>query len=129
MNRHERRKAAALHKHVRLPRARQDGRPLYYDIAPNEKVGCFECETRGLHGMRFGQFEGFMADPANSPTGHGGDLMTLCKAHLPEDAVIYNPGTNLCRNKSGDNTWMEDNPDASSSEKIAAKAGITLPQR
>lgn len=120
MNRQQRR-AAKLQK---LPPARRDGRPLYYDIAPNESVGCYYCEAKGLHGIKYRQNQGFMADPANAPTGNALDLMTVCHRHLPEMAVIYNPGTNLCRNKSGDNTWMEDTPDMDPNSKIAKMSGV-----
>lgn len=134
MNRKERRKERALTRNVKLPPARPDGRPLFYDLqlAPSEdnptgKVGCYRCTERGLRGILYGQGEAFIADPANSPSGHHGDLLTVCKAHLPENAVIYNPGTNLCRNKSGDNTWMEDARDGDPNRKIAQKAGVKLP--
>lgn len=123
MNRKQRR-ALKLHKLEKLPPARQDGRPLYYDIAPVETAACYYCEKGGLHDIKYRQFEAFMADPANAPTGNARDLMTVCHRHLPEDAVIYNPGTNLCRNKSGDNTWMEDSPDMDPNSKIAKMAGV-----
>lgn len=135
MNRHERRKQRALTRNTKLPPARQDGRPLYYDLTlapsadnPTGKVGCYRCTERGLTGILYGPGEAFIADPANSPSGHHGDLLTICKAHLPDNAVIYNPQTNYCRNKDGTNTWMEDARTVDPNRKIAEKAGIELPE-
>jgi hypothetical protein len=34
-------------------------------------------------------------------------MFTICVHHLPDDAVIYNPRTNMCRNKAGDSSWEE----------------------
>lgn len=125
MNRNQRRADAARARRIKkhLPKARQDGRPLFYDINAMDKVGCYWCELRGMMGMRYTVNEAFMADPANSPDGSG-DMFTVCKGHLPDDAVIYNPTSNMCRDKTGTNTWMEDNPDMDSTAKIAAKSGI-----
>lgn len=124
MNRHERRKNAALNRKVPpLPPARQDGRPLYYDISPNEQVTCYYCQRGGVRGQLYRGGEAFMADPANSPDGSQ-DLVFVCKYHLPENAVIYNAATNICRNKAGDNTWMEDAYDEDAVQKIADAAGV-----
>lgn len=128
MNRHQRRKHNAMTRNIKLPPARQDGRPQFYDIAPGEKVQCYHCVNAGLVGINHGHLGAFMADPANAPSGDHRELMTVCKGHLPKNAVIYNPGTNLCRDVDGTNTWMEDSPDSDSTAKIAAKAGITLPE-
>lgn len=92
-----------------LPPARRDHRPLFYDISRGSRVQCFYCVRLGLKGITFDHGEAFMADPANSPDGTG-DIHTVCKAHLPNDAVIYSPHTNKCRDKSGQNEWMEDRP-------------------
>lgn len=126
MNRHERRRQQAQLRAKKLPPARQDGRPLYYDVNLGDKVNCYHCEKAGIKGMTYGQNEGFIADPANSPDGSP-DVFTVCRGHLPERAVIYNPTSNMCRNKSGTENWMEDNPDMSSTEKIAQKSGFDLP--
>lgn len=125
MNRHERRARSAKLRSVKrpLPKARADGRPLFYDINAMDSVGCYYCELKGLAGMRYRVNEAFMADPANSPDGSG-DLFTVCRGHLPENAVIYNAPTNKCRNKSGTESWMEDNPDMDPNTKIAAMAGV-----
>lgn len=109
MNRRDRRAMAAAAAKIPLPPARQDKRPLYYDIGGADRVQCFECDKAGLVAL-YGRNEAFMNDPANSPDGSG-DIHTICKHHLPDDAVIYNATTNVCRDKSGDNSWMEDAPD------------------
>lgn len=54
-----------------------------------------------------------MNDPANSPVlGPDGlpdqAIYYLCKAHTPDNAVIYDPISNLCHDKSGVNSWSED---------------------
>lgn len=114
MNRHSRRKAAAIERQraadlAPLAPARMDGRPLYFDISEADRVVCHTCETRGIKGITHGRRKAFMNDPANSPAGDKG-VYTICQAHLPDNAVIYDPTTNLCRDKSGQNEWMEDKP-------------------
>lgn len=113
MNRAMKRKLAAIAIKKPLPKARADGRPLYYDIGGPDRVKCFFCEKNGLSAL-YGFKEAFMNDPANSPDGSG-DVHTICKHHLPDDAVVYNPSTNTCRDKDGQNEWMEDKPDENAS--------------
>lgn len=88
-----------------LSPARPDGRPQYYDIAEGDRVQCYVCMKNGV-AAQHKQGEGFMADPANSPANDGG-VYTICHAHLPDNAVIYNNVTGMCRNKAGDNNWKE----------------------
>lgn len=109
MNRHQRRRQMALMKKPLQP-ARADGRPLYNDVKPGEKAACYVCEERGIKGVLYGVGEIFMSDPANSPTGLR-ETVSVCKHHIPDNAVIYNSWTNKCRNKAGDHEWMEDAPD------------------
>jgi hypothetical protein len=124
MNRAERRAMAARNrKAAPLPPARGDGRPLYYDINPRDQVKCFHCEKAGIKGLRYGHNEAFMNDPANAPDGSN-DIFTVCRGHLPDNAVIYNPTSNLCRDKSGANTWMEDTPMVDSTSAIKGMSGI-----
>ena len=110
MNRHERRKLAALNaKQPPLPQARVDGRPLYYLVAGKDMT-CYHCFNNGIIATyQYGQI--MMADPANSPTGDDRDIGMVCRHHLPDNAVIWNPEDNTCSNKAGDETWMEDAPD------------------
>lgn len=99
--------------------ARADGRPQYYDIAPSDRVQCYHCLREGLE-SQYGQGEGFLADPANSPHKEGDvvtermmqavcadGVLSICKNHVPDNAVIFHPGRNECRSKDGQNTWTE----------------------
>lgn len=73
---------------------------------------CVKSMAEGID-AQFGRGEAFMNDPANSPVidrktrKPDGGVYTICKAYLPENAVIYDPMTGQCRNKSGDHTWVE----------------------
>lgn len=90
-----------------LPPARQDGRPLYYDIAPTDIVQCALCLQDGKL-TQYKQNEAFLADPANSPLGpRDKGVYTICRGHIPDDAVIFNPHDQTCRNKEGADTWRE----------------------
>lgn len=111
MNRRERRRMVRVAPP--LPPARADKRPLYFDINSVDHVQCYHC-IRTQITMTYTRHEAFMADPANAPDGSQ-DILTICKHHLPENAVIYDPTTNLCRDKTGQNTWMEDAPDPDAS--------------
>lgn len=108
MNRAARRRAASKARSQGLGRARADGRPLYFDIGKHDHVTCFYCNRAGISGVRYGEGKAVMNDPANPPEGcPQGEMHTICVYHLPDNAVIYNPRTNYCRNKSGDHTWEE----------------------
>lgn len=104
MNRQQRRVIAAMNR--KMGNARSDGRPLYFDIPPGERVQCYHCIRNGLK-VEYTNGQAFMNDPANSPDPEGG-VFTVCLHHIPEDAVIFNPGSGACRNKSGDHTWVEE---------------------
>lgn len=105
MNRHERRRQQALARD--LPPARADGKPLFYDINVGERVQCILCVANGLT-VQHDYKRAVMSDPSNPPPGaEKGSMHTICVHHLPANAVIYDPATNKCRNKSGDHTWEE----------------------
>lgn len=113
MNRRERRIAEANERKAAeqaaaMPPARADGRPQYYDVPPGSEVQCFFCVKNGVSAVhRHGR--AVQSDPANPPDGQPkGSMFTVCLRHLPENAVIYNPINNFCRNKGGDNVWEED---------------------
>ena len=118
MNRQQRRRhdAMAAHAAKNMQPARPDRRPLYYDVGGGDRVQCYLCLKQGLH-SKYKVGEAAMSDPANPPDGEPkGSMFTICKHHLPENAVIYNPRNNYCRNKVGDEWWEEGNkeeiPDA-----------------
>lgn len=85
--------------------ARKDGRPQYYDIGAADRVQCYHCLLNKNY-TQYGQREGFVADPANSPAGDEG-VYTVCLGHLPDNAVIHDPYINQTRTKDGQNTWTE----------------------
>lgn len=93
--------------------ARADGRPLYFDLGgTGDRVPCYHCERLGLNALH-GRGEAYMNDPANSPvrTPQGfsdGGCYFICKGHTPDNAVIYDPQTGECHNKSGTEVWRED---------------------
>lgn len=117
MNRNQRR---ALEKHYAkvnkktpdVSAARADGRPQYYDITAGDLVQCVICVPNGIT-AQYKRGEAYMNDPANSPVidrksgKQDGGVYCVCKGHIPDNAVIYDPMSNQCRNKVGDNTWTE----------------------
>jgi len=109
MNRQQRRALDSIHRTIKkkhtLPPARQDGRPLFFDIEKGQKVPCYHCEKMGFV-QTYGFQKAFLCDPANSPDGSQ-DLFTICQAHLPNDAVIWNQHDNFCRNKADTERWRE----------------------
>ena len=95
-----------------LAPARPDGRPLYFDIGSVEWVQCHPCALMGLEG-RHRRGDAYMNDPANSPVRtldgfSDGGCYIVCKAHTPENAVIYDPISGECHNKWGTEVWRED---------------------
>lgn len=85
---------------------RPDGRPEVYDVpeVPNsEGYVCVKCQQEGHFTRRYHKpGEVFMSGPLQ-----GGGCAFFCKEHLPDDVVIYNPLTDLCRDKTGQNEWRE----------------------
>lgn len=88
-----------------LKPARTDGRPLFFDTSPTDRVQCFICLMHGIT-QQYPGGEAFMNDRANSPAKDG-LVYTICKGHLPENAVIFHPGTGTCRTKDGTSEWRE----------------------
>ena len=93
-----------------LDTLRPDNRPEVYEIPKkrilpqNEGYVCHICQKQGHELRRYRQGEIFMTGPANSPTGVP---ILVCLEHLPDNVVIYDPVADLCRDKSGQNTWRE----------------------
>lgn len=103
MNKHKE-KAELAHL---LQYERPDGRPEVYDVGPPQGEGykCFVCTQRGFLTRFFKEGEIYMVSPLNTPGNASGGM--ICKEHLPDDAVIYDPRTDKCRDKSGENVWSE----------------------
>jgi hypothetical protein len=92
-----------------LKLVREDGRPEVYDVAPHGKgdkdgYQCFICDAQGHGWRRYDTEECFMTSPVNTP---GNKVKFVCLEHLPDEAVIYNPATDMCRSKNGENVWQE----------------------
>lgn len=84
---------------------RPDGRPEAYDCIPAlEKVQCEVCKGGLRDLMRYGKGEAFMVSPIDAADGQA---HFCCQFHLPENVVIFDPATNLCRNKDGSSVWEE----------------------
>lgn len=106
-----------------IPAARPDGRPLYYDLQVGFRVPCLHCASLLGLGHAHGRGEAYMNDPANSPvTGPDGlpdeAIYYLCKHHTPDNAVIFDPITGECHNKSGTEVWREDHFMPGPGEKV-----------
>lgn len=85
--------------------ARADGRPLFFDTSPSDRLQCFTCLRHGIT-RQYPGGEVFMNDRANSPLKDG-QVYTVCHGHLPENAVIFHPGRATCRTKDGTEEWKE----------------------
>lgn len=85
---------------------RPDGRPECYEVPPApDGAGyvCQICSSQGHH-RKYQAGEAFMSSPVDSPDGKA---HFVCRAHLPDDIVIYDPVSNKCRDKNGQNVWEE----------------------
>lgn len=91
--------------HYSGPPARKDGRPLYFDVQMNSHLQCYyhmlEDDQR-----TFGYGECVINDPANSPREDGA-IYSIAISKLPDNAVIFNPYDNTCRNKQDTMRWTE----------------------
>lgn len=85
--------------------AREDGRPLYYDLLPGQTGVCAISERSKLK-IEGGRKTLVLNDPANSPFNDG-SVYTMRVERLPDNAVIYDPVTNECRSKDGETVWKE----------------------
>lgn len=84
---------------------RPDGRPEVYDcLPPNTAVGCIACAAEGRTDLVYRKGEAFMTSPIDSTDGNA---HWACLRHLPDNVVIYDPQTNQCRDKTGQNVWIE----------------------
>ncbi|MBA3548815.1 MAG: hypothetical protein H0T76_20220 [Nannocystis sp.] len=83
---------------------RADGRPEGYDIPQGLWIQCHSCLAEGRE-------ERYPWGKVVMMPGHlfedGGERLMCVETHVPHDIVIYNPKTNECRDKSGENVWTE----------------------
>ncbi len=82
---------------------RPDGRPEVYDIPPGTHMVCEISVANGLDGV-FPAGEVVMLSPLDTPDG---EPHFIHVSHLPDNVVIYNRQSDMCRDKSG-NTWREE---------------------
>lgn len=84
---------------------RPDGRPEAYDCIPEgERVQCEACKGTLRDLLRYKTGEAFMVSPVDAADGMP---HWCCTFHLPDNAVIFNPKTNTCRDKTGTSVWTE----------------------
>lgn len=82
---------------------RPDGRPEAYDI-PMADAPCEMCIQEG-HGHPYPRGKVVLASPIDT---NDGQVHTVCvEKHVPDNIVIYDPQSGLCRDKSGQNVWRE----------------------
>jgi len=90
-------------EHMKPIVSRPDGRPEAYDIPPGTNMVCEISVANGLDGV-FPAGEVVMLSPIDTPDG---EAHFVHISHLPDDVVIYNRTTDLCRNKDGSQVWRE----------------------
>lgn len=87
---------------------RPDGRPEVYcveEVADSAGYECFLCTNEGADWRRHKADKVYMSSPVNNTHGKAA---FICHEHLDDASVIYDPRTNMCRDKSGENTWSAD---------------------
>lgn len=85
--------------------SRPDGRPEAYDPPLGfSGAACAMCVHEGKLGLRYVRGEIVMMSPIDSSDGQA---HLVCRGHLPKNIVIYDPVTNVCRNRDGSHTWTE----------------------
>lgn len=76
------------------------GRPLYYTLPGGDGfVTCFICLRNGLQ-VQHRARNALWNDPDNSP-GDAGSVYTVCRHHVPENAVIYDRTQDRCYDRAG----------------------------
>lgn len=89
--------------------SRPDGRPEAYMLPKEARQTdkpwtCAMCVAENKVGIRYTAEEVVVASPIDSSDGQA---HIVCLGHLPDDIVIYDPVTDMCRDKSGQNVWHE----------------------
>lgn len=84
---------------------RPDGRPEAYDCLPaGVAAGCIACLGTLTEHLVYKTGEAFMVSPIDAADGNA---HWACLRHLPDNVVIYDPKSNTCRSKDGQNVWRE----------------------
>ncbi len=85
--------------------SRPDGRPEAYDLPEHiAESACEMCVQEG-HPARYPRGKVVMASPIDTSDGR---IHFICvEKHLPDNAVIFDPVTGMCRDKAGQNVWKE----------------------
>lgn len=86
--------------------SRPDGRPEAYMPPKGARGGVFACALcsfQGKVGIRYKWDEVVMTSPIDSDDGQA---HIVCLPHTPDNLVIYDPETNKCHDKHG-NEWEE----------------------
>lgn len=86
---------------------RADGRPEAYDLPvlpDSQGYLCTACANTENHAKLYPSGQIVMVSPIDTADGTHN---FCCLAHLPDNVVIYDPVSNLCRDKTGQNVWRE----------------------
>lgn len=86
---------------------REDGRPEVYDTPADFRGKCVVCIHKSAESVvpEKSQGEIFMGSPVDFADGAA---HLICKDCLPDDVVIFDPVSNMCRDKTGQNVWTEE---------------------
>jgi hypothetical protein len=85
--------------------SRPDGRPEAYDLPPEvPDAPCEVCVQEG-HTARLPRGKVVIASPIDTSDGQA--HCVCIEKHVPDNIVIFDPATGLCRDKSGENVWKE----------------------
>lgn len=83
---------------------RPDGRPEAYDIPKGAKHYCQMCILDGHTALHD---SGKIVIMPGHNFDDGESRVVCIEKHCPDNVVIYNPATGLCRDKKGENVWRE----------------------
>jgi hypothetical protein len=86
---------------------RPDGRPEAYDVPATFRGECVICAQEGKSDVLLSRNEVFMMSPSY---WEDNEAHFMCRGHLPENTVIFDPVSGTCRDKPGHNVWRETDP-------------------
>lgn len=84
--------------------SRPDGRPEAYDVPEGSAMKCVRCFGTVDEDKIYGHGDIVLVSPIDVEDG---STVFCCINHLPDNIVIYDPVSNLCRDKRGENKWRE----------------------